>query len=189
MPFIIIHHWWPPIHRGNFALSKKKMMSVKKSIAIVGATEKIGEEIAMQFMNSNCSLLLISNNTDKLDDLAKTINDKKPKAEINFIQCVKDGCWEADIIILTVPHAEEKSVAEMMKEVATQKIVVVVSNEENAGDDLTNILPYSKLVKISGDFISKEIMLSGDDAAVNKEISGIFNEAGYHVSTRFAAKN
>src|SRR5665213_3259438 len=121
MPFIIIHHWWPPIHRGNFALSKKKMMSVKKSIAIVGATEKIGEEIAMQFMNSNCSLLLISNNTDKLDDLAKRINDKKPKAEINFIQCVKDGCWEADIIILTVLFDEEKKIAEMMKEVATQK--------------------------------------------------------------------
>ncbi|HUZ59874.1 MAG TPA: NAD(P)-binding domain-containing protein [Hanamia sp.] len=162
-------------------------MSAKKSIAIVGATEKIGEEIATQFMNSNYSLLLISNNKDRLNYLAKKMADKKPKAEINFMECVKDGCWEADIIILAVPHDEEKMVAEIMKEVATQKIVVSVSNEENACGELQKILPYSKLVRVSGDFNSKELIIKGDNETVNepalaqaKEIKEIFNQAGYH---------
>ncbi len=156
------------------------MMSVKKSIAIVGATERIGEEIATQFMNGNYSLLLISNNKDRLDHLEKKIADKIPKAEIHFMECVKDGCWEADIIILAVANDEEKMVAEMMKEVATQKIVVDISNEENACMKLLEILPYSKLVRISGDFASKKIIIKGDDETVNEEISKIFNQVGYH---------
>lgn len=155
-------------------------MSVRKSIAIVGATEKIGEEIATQFMNSNYSLLLISNNKDRLNYLAKKMADKKSKAEINFIECVKDGCWEADIIILAVPHDEEKKVAEIMKEVATQKIVVDISNEENACMKLQEILPYSKLVRVSGDFHLKKIIIKGDNETVNEEIREIFNQAGYH---------
>ncbi|MEO8852389.1 MAG: NAD(P)-binding domain-containing protein [Ginsengibacter sp.] len=187
MEFIIIRHWWRHAHRSNFALSKKKMMGVRKSIAIVGATEKLGEEIAFQFMDNNYSLLLISNNKEKLDYLEKKVNAKNPKAEINFVQCVKDGCWEADIIILTVPCDEKRSVAELMHEVATQKIIVLFSNEETDAQELTKFLPYSKVVRVSGDVTSKSIVINGNDEAVNEEISGIFNEAGYRVSKYFPA--
>ena len=164
-------------------------MSVKKSIAIVGATEKIGEKIALQFMNTNCSLLLISNDSDKLGYLEKKIGDKKTKAEINFVQCVKDGCWEADIIMLAVPCGEKRTVAELMYEVATQKIVVVFSNEETDTEELSKYLPHSKVVRVSGNIISKSININGIDEAVNEEISLIFNEAGYRVSTYLTAKN
>ena len=157
-------------------------MAQKKSIAIVGATEKNGEEIATQLSQGAYNLLLISNNKEALDHLSKKMKMHPTKAEINFIECVKDGCWEADIIILAVPHNEEKMVAELMKEVATQKIVVDFSNEENAGEGLCQILPYSKLVRVSGDFTSKNIMISGGDESVNKEISEIFIQAGYHLS-------
>lgn len=164
-------------------------MSVRKSIAIVGATENIGEKITMRFMKSNYSLLLISNNKDKLDYLAKKVAEKKPKAEINSMECVKDGCWEADIIILAVPAFEEGEVAKLMKEVATQKIVVDVSNEENACGELQKILPYSKVVRVFGDFYSKELIIKGDSETVNepawaaaREISEIFIQAGYRVS-------
>lgn len=165
------------------------MMSIRKSIAIVGVTEKTGEEIALQFVNSNCFLLLISNDSDRLDHLEKKIGDKKYKAEINFVQCVKDGCWEADIIMLAVPCAEKKGVAELMHEVATQKIVVVFSNEERDAEELSKFLPYSKLVRVSGDIHTKSIIINGNDEAVNEEISEIFNEAGYHVSISLPTKN
>jgi hypothetical protein len=156
-------------------------MAQKKSIAIIGATEKNGEAIAIQLSQIEYNLLLISNDKEALDQLSEKIKVHSPKAEISLIECVKDGCWEADIIILAVPHDEEKIVAEMMKEVATQKIVVDFSNEENAGGGLSSILPYSKLVKISGDFLSKRIIINGDDEAVNEEIMEIFIQAGYHV--------
>lgn len=158
-------------------------MAQKKSIAIVGATEKNGEAIATQLSQGEYNLLLISNDEEGLGLLSEKMTTQPSNAEINFIECVKDGCWEADIIILAVPHDEEEMVATLMKEVATQKIVVDFSNEENAGDQLGSILPYSKLVRISGDFTSKEILISGDDEAANEEISDIFIQAGYHTST------
>lgn len=157
-------------------------MAQKKSIAIVGATNKNGEEIATRLSQVEYELLLISNDKEALIHLSEKMKVHQPKAEINFIECVKEGCWEADIIFLAVPYNEEKEVAEMMKEVATQKIVVAFSNEENAGEDLESILPYSKLVRVSGNFASGEIMICGDDEAANKEISGIFNQAGYRTT-------
>lgn len=157
-------------------------MAHKKSIAIIGATEKNGQEIATQLSQREYVLLLISNDKEALDHLSEKMKARPSKAEIYFIECVKDGCWEADIIVLAVPHNEEKMVAKLMKEVATQKIVVDFSDEENAGEGLNSILPYSKLVKVSGNFSTKEIVIRGDDEAVNEEISEILILAGYRVA-------
>lgn len=153
-----------------------------KTIAIVGATEKNGRILVNQFACMPYRFLLVSNKINELEELTIDISEKYPKAEVESLNCIKDGCWEADIIILAVPHNEEKMIAELMKEVATQKIVVDFSNEKNAEDQLCSILPYSKLVRISGDFTSKEIVVSGNDEAVNEEISQIFNQAGYHTT-------
>ena len=156
-------------------------MSVKKTIAIVGATEKNGTEITTRFAQTDYRLLLVSNDINKLTQLSKNISENKPKAEIDSIECVKDGCWEADIIILAVPSHEEKIVAEMMKEVATQKIVVSMSCQESQNIELQHLLPYSKLVKISGISQSKDISIEGNDEEANEEISNIFQNAGYHI--------
>jgi len=155
-------------------------MSVKRSIAILGATEEAGKKIAFRLMHLGFSLLLISNHKEALDYLSKNIEEKKPKAEINFIECVKDGCWEADIIILAVEPMEENRVAKLMKEVATQKIVVSISNKKNTKTELQKILPYSRLVTISNITLSDEIFISGNDSAANEEISMIFKLAGYY---------
>ncbi len=155
-------------------------MAAKKTIAIVGATEKAGTQIANKLAQNDYRLLLVSNNINQLTQLSKNITDKKLKAEIDAIECVKDGCWEADIIILAVPAHEEKKVAGMMKDVTTQKIVVSISNEKNATTGLQQILPYSKLVEVSNILKSKEIFISGENKEANEEILTIFQEAGYH---------
>lgn len=155
-------------------------MAIKKTIAIVGATEKTGTALLNQFVQTDYRLLLVSKDIDKLNQLAQNIRAKNSKAEIDSVECVKDGCWEADIIILAVVPQQEREVAEIMKEVATQKIVVSISDERNANKDLQKILPYSKLVSVGNILQSKEIFISGIDHAVNEEISTIFNHAGYH---------
>ena len=157
-------------------------MSVKRTIAIVGATENAGIDLTTQFSDTDYRLLLVSNDADQLAQLSKMITQKKPKAEIDTIECVKDGCWEADIIILAVPSHQEKEVAEMMKEVATQKIVISLSDDENEYGALGRLLPYSKLVKVGNILQSKEICISGNDQEANKEIVNIFQQAGYHPS-------
>jgi 8-hydroxy-5-deazaflavin:NADPH oxidoreductase len=158
-------------------VTKKEKMAVKKTIAIVGATEKAGTEIANRFSCMPYRLLLVSNNEEQLSWLFKNISQQNPVAEIETMRCVKDGCWEADIIILAVPGCEEKQAAEMMKEVATQKIVVALSN---AG--VEQVLPYSKIVSVSEISGSNQISISGNDDAVNEEIAAIFNLAGYQVA-------
>lgn len=157
-------------------------MSVKKTIAIVGATEKEGTEIANQFARTDYRLLLVSNDMNQLTQLLKNITAKKPTAEIDTIVCIKDGCWEADIIILAIAPSEKNKVAELMKEVATQKIVVTISDVKNVNNDLQKILPYSKMVNISIGFQSKEIFIIGEDNEANEEVLTAFNHAGYHAT-------
>ncbi|MGN6530328.1 MAG: NAD(P)-binding domain-containing protein [Ginsengibacter sp.] len=152
-------------------------MAVKKTIAIVGATEKAGAQIVKRFSCTPYRLLLVSDNAEQLSRLFEDISKQNPTAEIDTVECVKDGCWEADIIILAVDRCDEKHTAEMMKEVATQKIVVALSNAE-----LEQLLPYSKVVSIL-DISAGEIIISGKDVTVNEEIVKIFNQAGYQVRT------
>ena len=155
-------------------------MAVKKTITIVGATEKSGKIIAEKFSSTHHRLLLVSNDLKELNNLFENISQKKPVAEIDMIDCVKEGCWEADIIILAVPVCEEKEVAQKMKEVSTQKIVVTVCDGNDPDKDLTKILPYSKLVKVSGVLGSNEIFINGEDETVNEEIRSIFNQEGFY---------
>lgn len=156
-------------------------MAVKKTIAIVGATEKSGQAIAERFSSMHHRLLLVSNDLEQLNNLSENISQKKPVAEIDTIDCVKEGCWEADIIILAVPVCEEKEAAQKMKEVSTQKIVVTVCDGNEPDKDLIKMLPYSKLVKVSGDLESNEIFINGENETVNEEIRSIFNQAGFQV--------
>jgi predicted dinucleotide-binding enzyme len=153
---------------------------MKKTIAIVGATEKNGKEIVMKLASIPYRLLLISNELTELDRLKNDLSLKHPHAETEALDCIKDGCWEADIIILTVAPEAKREVAERIKEVATQKIVVNVFNSKDNSPELKKILPYSKLVGVSGNF--SELKIHGGDTTVNEEIQQIFNLAGFNLA-------
>ena len=169
-------------------VTKSKEMATKKTIAIVGATETAGRAIVDQFASMPYRLLLISHQPEKLNELTEKIKKQYPDAEIESLECVKDGCWEADIIIIAVEAAEEKRVAELMKEVATQKMVVVVSRNESECKELEKVLPYSKIVKAFINLEKKEIFLSGKNETVNEEISKIFIQAGYNTILQLTKK-
>lgn len=157
-------------------------MTLKKTIAIIGATEEAGREIATKISLMPYRLLLVAHNTDLVAQLIKKITYGNPAAEIHALDSVKDGCWEADIIILAVPAGEQLEVARLMKEVTTQKTVIVcsISNMENTVEQLQTILPYSKLVKVFRFPQKEEIIVSGTDAIVDKEILKIFNSDHFH---------
>ena len=154
---------------------------MKKTIAIVGATETTGKIIVNKFTSMPYRLLLVSNEINELDNLRNDLSVAHPETEIESLDCVKDGCWEADIIILAVNSEKMKEVAERVKEVATQKIVVEIFAKEENRVELSKILPYSKLIGISGDFQSG-IIISGEDKTVNEEIRKIFISAGFQIT-------
>lgn len=133
-------------------------MAQKKTIAIVGATEKRGLTVVNHLAKGNYRLLLMSEDSEKLSQLKNDLANAV--AEIETLNCAKDACWEADIIIVATPYEQEKEVAERIKEVATGKIVVSVSNpidatyeklfpspSHSAAEELQRLLPYSKVVK------------------------------------------
>ena len=159
-------------------------MAIKKTIAIVGATGELGRAIVNKFAFTPYRLLLVSPKINELDKLTAFLNQQAPVAEIEPVECVKDSCWEADIITTAVAPSEEKEVAELMKEVATQKIVVVVSENENECKELEKVLPYSKIVKAFINKETNEVSLNGKSETVNEEISSIFIQAGYRTALK-----
>lgn len=135
-------------------------MSAKKTIAIIGATGNMGSAIAKSLAKGNYRLLLIGSSSEKMEALYSEIQIMQPLADIEIMNCAFEGCWEADIIIPAVPYAAEREVAAKIRDVATGKIVISISNPLNeaytalvtvtgksAGEELQSALPYTKVVK------------------------------------------
>ena len=154
---------------------------MKKTIAVVGATEKNGKAIAKKLASRPYRLLLISDEATELEQLRNNITAKHSNSDFEILDCVKDGCWEADIIILAVLPEKMLQVAAKIKEVATQKIVIEIRGDESNSTELKKILPYSKLVSVSG-FGSPEITINGEHKAVNEEIKQIFMSDAFSVA-------
>lgn len=150
-----------------------------KTIAIVGATEREGVLLSEKLACAKQRLLLVSDNPEKLLALQAKVLEVRPQADVDVVECIKDGCWEADIIILCVPASVDKMVAMLMKEVSTQKIVVSILQKQCDGEELQKLLPYSKLVNLTVDQYSNQISVAGADATANEEILNIFLQAGF----------
>jgi 8-hydroxy-5-deazaflavin:NADPH oxidoreductase len=160
MLFLACTQWTRvPLH-GNFALSKTKIMNTKQTITVIGATGNMGSAISKSLSKGNYRLLLCANDQDKVQSLVQEIKNGNPAADVESIDCSVNATWEADVIIAAVPYAAEKELAEKIKEVANQKIVISIANPLNetynglvtapdtsAAEELQKLLPNSKVVK------------------------------------------
>lgn len=135
-------------------------MKTKQAIAVIGASGKMGSTLAKSLSKGNYRILLQSSQQNKVELLADNIRNDNASADIAIAESATEACWEADIIIAAVPYTAEKEVAEDMRQVANQKIVVSVSNPFNnsfqslittpdtsAAEELQNLLPHTKVVK------------------------------------------
>jgi NADPH-dependent F420 reductase len=177
----------------------------KKTIAIIGATGSMGSAIAKTLAKGNYRLLLFAHDSNKLQDLAGEIRKTEPGADIDCVSCPMDASWEADIIIPAVPYSAEKELAERIKDVATQKIVLSISNPLNAGfdglmtspgtsaaEELQRLLPDSKIVKafntvFANDFaaakingIQPDVLIAGNDEEALETATELVSVAGFN---------
>ena len=180
-------------------------MQTKQTIAIIGATGNMGSAISTSLSKGNYRLLLKANKQDELNVLVKDIKSKNPNADVEAAVCPTDASWEADIIILAVPFEAEKEVAEKIKEVANQKIVISIANPLNqtynglvtapdtsAAEELQKLLPNSKIVKafnttFAADFSNPVIdgkqvdaFLAGNDEEALLTVSEMVSTAGFN---------
>ncbi|MBG9375449.1 NAD(P)-binding domain-containing protein [Panacibacter sp. DH6] len=180
-------------------------MAVQKTIAIIGATGSMGKAIAKSLAGSSYRLLLIASATDKLTLLHQEILQAHTQANVECMQCAFDACWEADIIIPAVPYAAEKFVAEKIRQVATGKIVISISNPftesftalktitgKSAGEELQELLPYAHVVKAfntvnATDFMLPaineqvfDVLVAGNNDDAVKTVSSLVDQAGFN---------
>lgn len=166
-------------------------MKTKQTIAILGATGNMGSSISRALSKANYRLLLFATDQAKLQTLVEEIRQSNADADIESVDCSVNASWEADIILLAVPYQAEKEIAEKIKEVANQKVVVSISNPLNtsfngmltepdtsAAEELQKCLPHSKVVKafnttLAADFSTPVI----DGKQVDSFIAGNHEEA------------
>ena len=150
-------------------------MAAKKTIAIIASTNEKAAAIVNKLSLDNFRLLIVSKYANQFSKLSKDMQSNRPNVELEMIDCMKDGCWEADIIILDIPYDEETEVAALIKEVSTQKIVVSFSENENS--ELQNLLKYSKVVTAINIINSSCISLSGKYQDAIEEVSNILKNS------------
>ena len=125
--------------------------------------------------------------------------------DVEDIDCSVQATWEADIIIVAVPFEAEKEVAEKIKEVANQKIVISIANPLNetynglvtpsdtsAAEELQKLLPNSKVIKafnttFAADFSTPVIdgkqvdaFIAGNDEEALQTVSELVTTAGFN---------
>lgn len=177
----------------------------KQTIAIIGATGNMGTAISRSLASGNYHLLLYANDQVKAEALVRDINSNNPSADAEAINCSRDASWEADIIISAVPYSAEKELAEKIREVAGQKIVISIANplnetydglltasDSSAAEELQKLLPNSKVVKafntiFANDFAQPVIngkqadaFIAGNDAEALETVSELVKTAGFN---------
>ncbi len=181
-----------------------RIMRTKQTISIIGASGNMGSAIAKSLAKGNYRLLLKATSIEQLDQVVKDIKEKNPSADVEAMACPKDAGWEADIIILAVPYQAEKEIAEKIKEVANQKIVISIANPLNetfdglltspgtsAAEELQKLLPDTKVVKafnttFAADFSTPVIdgkqadaFIAGDDEEAVASVAELVSTAGF----------
>ncbi len=181
------------------------MSITKQTVAILGAGGSMGSAIAKSIAGGNYRLLLFDSDPKQLGELSQQIRDKHPEADTHFMSCPHETSWEADIIILAVPHEVEKELADKIRDVATQKVVISIANpvdedfeklttrpDTSAAEELQEWLPHSKVIKafnttFAADFEQPIIdgkqtdaFIAGDDDEALRTVSELVETAGFN---------
>jgi len=168
-------------------------MQTKQTIAVIGATGKIGSAIAKSLSVGNYRLLLYAREFITCKQLASEILAIHHLADAEAMDCSINASWEADMIMIAVPYSEYKEISERIREVATQKIVISIVNpiyeteerilpapENSEAEDLQQLLPHSKVVKAVIDSKRAGVVIAGNEQDAVDLVSELMSAAGYH---------
>ena len=178
---------------------------MKTTIAIIGATGNMGSAIARSLAGGSYRLLLCANDLHKVQELARTVKSDFPSADVDTLDCSRNASWEADIILLATPYGAEPEIADAIREVVSQKIVISIANPLNetytglvtepdtsAAEELQKRLPNSKVIKafnttFAADFASPVIggkqvdaFVAGNDEQALRTVSELVKTAGFN---------
>ena len=179
-------------------------MQTKQTIAIIGATGNMGSALSKSLAKGNYRLLLLTDENG-IGGLVDEIKSLHPNADVESINSSYNATWEADIIIAAVPYSAEKEVADKIREVSNQKVVISIANplnetfdglvtaaDSSAAEELQKLLPNSKVVKafnttFAADFSTPVIdgkqadsFIAGNDAEAVATVSELVRTVGFN---------
>ena len=164
-------------------------MSDRKTIAIAGPSATRITPLISRFVQLKHRVLLVSDQEDKLERACERIRQGNQGAGVETVHCMKDGCWEADMIIIPADIENPELLAEKIKEVATRKTVVVVSELVNrnpvpqaTADLLEQKLPYSPVIRLYFSVSLMESIIYGDNQEALAEVNELIRSAGFRTS-------
>ncbi|MEI6949391.1 NADP oxidoreductase [Paraflavisolibacter sp. H34] len=181
-------------------------MQTKQTIALIGATAGKCPELAKNLAKGHYRLLLMDKDPEQLGRLLQAIKEAAQQADLEVIDCPREACWEADIIISTVPCCEEKQLAENIKQVATGKIIISLAatggqEAAAAASALQQLLPYSKVVRTltpvaeAGEALpgqqESNFLVAGKDEEALDTVIDLLQQCGLHlvIGTTTATSN
>lgn len=118
-------------------------MHTQQTIVIIGGG-KTGRGIASGLARGDDRVLLTDTDETETAAFVGDLQAAHPRFDVEALQCSFEACWEGDIIILALPFAAQKAVAERIKAVACRKIVVTT---DNCVEELQKLLPHSRIVQ------------------------------------------
>jgi len=154
---------------------------VKQTIAWIGNNNR--EEDTLWKLAERYRLLLVR----KKGEPPIPIFEQKTGLEVEMIDCAKDGCWEADIIVLAEEGMQEDLLTRI-SEVAIQKTVLIMDGRRGIGGAerrpsiIGKVLPFSKIVEVA--LHSGEAVLSGKNPAALDTAAEIIRLIGYSVKVK-----
>lgn len=161
-------------------------MAAQETITMVGIPKDISRILVHSLVQTPYRLLLIATDADQF---IQQLLLQVPQTAVETIDCVREGCWEADIIILADTSLIDKALIEKIKEVSIQKIVVYISEHRVdrppdfiESKDLQILLPYSKIVWVSTTQASTEAAIAGADQTAVDTIVNILAQSGYQTT-------
>ena len=155
-------------------------METKKTIAILGLTNEARNPFLLKLAR-HYRLLIISEHTNQHKP-SDYINGSDTEGNIELIDCAKDGCWEADIIILWDSFRLEKTELKRLEEVATQKIILILTDQEDK-TLIRSLFPHSKVITLANDSVTKKAEILGTDVEALQTIREIINITGFYQLT------
>lgn len=159
-------------------------MKAERTIAIIGDNGDFCPALAKQLAGENVRLLFVSNDEDKNVELKAQLGTINSLTEVEFTTCEKEGCWEADVIAFTHPEKTEPHLVQRIKEVATQKTVLILSDLNHVSEieekmNFEDLLPHSRVVYLNLDVATMKAEIFGKNKEAKEMVKGFFEAAGY----------
>ena len=157
---------------------------VRKTIAVIGTVEGEALILLEALARQKLRLLVVSGQLEANLQAKEHLEMAGGAAEIEFISCEREGCWEADMIMVAPAAELTPSLLEKIRTVATQKPVIRISEDKTQYEESPkDLLPHARVVELKVDPQARQICLSGQDPDASAAVKRIFENTGYDIKT------